>query len=193
MKISPEKSLAIRVAVEKNFGEPVRTPGHFEMLAADIFKHTGRTIGISTLKRLWGYITDQTVTSFTTLSLLARYVGFIDWEAFDRALDNPVNLGDKDSDFTQGQIFNARRAPVGTTIVAQWDVAKSITVRKSSDPARFEVISSHNVKLQPGDSVTIETLAIGRPIQAVDCRRGSAMMGNYTGARHSGLKSIDIN
>lgn len=197
MKISPQQSAAIQAAVEKRFGKSVRTPGHFALLATDIFNHTGQTIGISTLKRLWGYIADQTGTSFTTLSILASYAGYIDWEAFERKLqaktDNPDKCDNSDdSDFCRSQIINTHILPIGTTVVAHWGSAKSLSIKKIAEPARFVVISAENIKLKPDDKVTIHSLANGRPLQASDCVRGTTCIGNYTGARLTGLNTIGI-
>lgn len=52
----------------------------FELLCDAIFKQTGRTIGLTTIKRLLGYISDDRHTNDYTLNTIALYLGFTSWE-----------------------------------------------------------------------------------------------------------------
>ena len=45
-----------------------------------VFKETGRTIGVTTLKRLFNYIDDDRKASDYTLNTIALYLGYGDWE-----------------------------------------------------------------------------------------------------------------
>ena len=51
----------------------------FSVLSTKIFKATGRTIGITTLKRLFNYIDDNRNTSNYTLNTIAIYLGYDSW------------------------------------------------------------------------------------------------------------------
>lgn len=52
----------------------------FELLCDAIFKQTGRTIGLTTIKRLMGYISDDRHTNDYTLNTIGMYLGFSSWE-----------------------------------------------------------------------------------------------------------------
>lgn len=44
-----------------------------------IFNETGRTIGVTTLKRLFNYIDDNRKASDYTLNTISIYLGYVDW------------------------------------------------------------------------------------------------------------------
>ena len=56
--------------------------GDFSILSSLIFKETGRTIGITTLKRLFCYINDDRRASEYTLNTIALYVGYKSWQEY---------------------------------------------------------------------------------------------------------------
>ena len=51
----------------------------FDMLAKLILDVTQRSIGVTTLKRLMGYIDDDHRTNSYTLNTIALYLGFSTW------------------------------------------------------------------------------------------------------------------
>ena len=48
--------------------------GDFESLSSNVYKETGRTIGITTLKRLFNYIQDDRKASEYTLNTIETYL-----------------------------------------------------------------------------------------------------------------------
>lgn len=52
----------------------------FSTLAALIADETKSTIGVTTLKRLFGYISDPRETNKGTLNILAQYIGYCFFE-----------------------------------------------------------------------------------------------------------------
>ena len=73
-----EQLISLRRAVEDKFGRPLKTSSDFVALA-DAMK---TKLGVSTLKRIWGYITDHTEISLTSVDILALYAGFRDFDDF---------------------------------------------------------------------------------------------------------------
>ena len=59
--------------------------GDFESLSSNVYKETGRTIGITTLKRLFNYIQDDRKASEYTLNTIAIYLGFDNWKTYLKA------------------------------------------------------------------------------------------------------------
>ena len=51
----------------------------FEYLCDSIYKETGRTIGVTTIKRLLGYISDDRKTNEYTLNTIAVYLEYPSW------------------------------------------------------------------------------------------------------------------
>lgn len=54
----------------------------FKVLAKLILEITQRSIGITTLKRLFGYINDEHRTNSYTLNTIALYLGYSTWDAY---------------------------------------------------------------------------------------------------------------
>lgn len=72
----------LKDAVITAFGQTLDSPTDYEQLSADIRNKTGELISVSTLKRLFGYLKSGTVPRASTLSILARYVGYAGWSDF---------------------------------------------------------------------------------------------------------------
>lgn len=73
---------ALRQMIEQSIGRSVTTPADFVFLRETISVRCQDTLSDSTLKRIWGYVKGYGSTNAATLSLLARCVGFRDWQDF---------------------------------------------------------------------------------------------------------------
>lgn len=190
MKPDKEKLELLLSAVGWKFGTTPRTPTDFAQLASAVQQTTGRTIGLSTLKRLWGYVKDQTGTTYSTLTLLSRYAGFNDWDCFCRQADGSGEAGD--SAFSVKAIVESKTLAVGTSVEIMLGVSKKCVIVKTGEPDKFSVEEASEIKLRAGDEVTVAYMAAGRPFFASDCRRGSRQLGSYTGALGEGICRIVI-
>lgn len=72
----------LRHAVEQKAGQKIQTPKDFDYLRDCIFSERHDMISTSTLKRIWGYVASDGQPRIASLDLLARYVGYNDWENF---------------------------------------------------------------------------------------------------------------
>lgn len=81
----------LRKAIEQDIGRKMQTPKDFEFLSACIFQRLQQTVSVSTLKRLWGYTSSYATTRTTTLDVLARFVGYDNFEHFKQEVDNQSN------------------------------------------------------------------------------------------------------
>lgn len=72
----------LRQKVEETFGQEIKTPKDFENLSQAVCDSTKNYISATTLKRMWGYLTEPVTPRKTTLDVLAQYVGYKDWDAF---------------------------------------------------------------------------------------------------------------
>lgn len=190
MKPDKKKLDLLLQIVSQTVGFTPRTPNDFINLASAILDKTGRTIGLSTLKRLWGYVKDQTGTTYSTLTLLSRYIGYQDWDSFCYFASL---ITDDNSGFSTDNIIESRLLENGTTLSLVLGLNKRCTITKTEYPDKFEVIQAENIKLHQGDTIRVSCMALGRPFFATDCRRGASPLGNYTGANAEGIKEILIN
>ena len=77
-----EQLETLKRLIEQTIGRKVKSPKDFTFLASRIFDKMGETLSTSTLKRLWGYLPGYATIRPSTLDLLARFVGYSDWDQF---------------------------------------------------------------------------------------------------------------
>jgi len=81
-----EKALAkLRELIEAVVERKMKTPKDFEFLSECIFEKFHERISPTTLKRLWGYLSETTTPRKSTLDILSMFVGFDNWKNFCRA------------------------------------------------------------------------------------------------------------
>lgn len=69
--------------IEVHTGLTMRHNNDFKQLSEFIFTETHEHISTTTLKRLWGYVSDQDCQPrHTTLDLLAKYLGYSSFAQF---------------------------------------------------------------------------------------------------------------
>ena len=89
MRFSP---FIIDLLREKS-GYEIRLSHDCDLLTLDIESMTGEHIGVNTMKRLLGFIADERTPRTSTLNIIARYLGYADWESLrleDAAHSNSV-------------------------------------------------------------------------------------------------------
>lgn len=72
----------LRKAVEQKAGRHMRTPKDFEFLSHCIFEECHEMLSTSTLKRIWGYVQSDSTPRSSSLTPLAQYIGYADWEDY---------------------------------------------------------------------------------------------------------------
>lgn len=144
-----------------------------DILASDIFSVTNRNIGITTLKRLLGIITDNHKPNQFTLNTLAIYLGYKTWEDYTTAtnIDSVWNFDDHAiyvGDLKQNAIVS----------VKYLDRNVSFKVDSYEGCKVLKVVSVENSSLLPDDVVFIHKLCVGEIMQADSVIR-NGVRGNY--------------
>lgn len=189
MKADRNKLIQLRQAVEETFGQTPGSPTDFDKLSLQIQTFTKRKLGVSTLKRFWGYVRSEYNATYTTLSVLARYVGFRDWDEFCSLYKVD------DSNFSTTRLVIPANLKLGSIIKVEWiriNTIKWIRIKKIRHPNIFEVINATNIKLRPLDTFSIDTLIIGEKFIATDCQRGEHRLGAYIASSNTGISSLAI-
>ena len=78
----------LRRAVERTLGRKMQTNKDFDCLADSIYEKTHAKISTTTLKRIWGYLSEGVTPRRYTLDQLARFIDFADFDAFSASLEN---------------------------------------------------------------------------------------------------------
>lgn len=145
----------------------------FDILCADIADKTNRTIGITTLKRLIGYISDSRKANPYTLNTIAIYLGYKSWEELCGSLRI-----DSDWNFDDPRIF-VEDLEIGTRLAIYYlDRYIQLSVQLHNTKKVFSVEKVINSSLKTGDILYIDYLCIGEIIEAKQVIRGTSL-GNY--------------
>ena len=72
----------LKEIVIRQLGRSLESPRDFEYLSEQIQVVTGEYLSPTTLKRLFGYIPQTSEPRVTTLSIIARYVGYKGWQDY---------------------------------------------------------------------------------------------------------------
>ena len=147
--------------------------GDFDLLSMYVFNETGRTIGVTTLKRLFNYVDDDRKASDYTLNTIAIYLGYKDW----RELIQQVNI-DSVWGYEDETIY-IHSLEVGTHINLSYLNRKvSFIVVQRNGENILKVEKSENSSLKEGDECDIYKICKGAILEAEHVYRGDNV-GNY--------------
>lgn len=77
----------LRKRIEEKFGQEIKSSADYDRLKEDIEHVTKYTIGLSTLKRMFGFANDCVGFRHSTMDVIAKYCGY------ESAEDMTRNLG----------------------------------------------------------------------------------------------------
>ena len=169
--------------VEQRTGGPLLTPKDFERLKTMLPQHD--QLSISTLKRIWAYVPNSHLPREVTLSILARFVGFDDWNDFCRH-----HASMKDSDFLADTVKTAD-LKTGEEIMLEWVPDRSCRLRKQAEGCLL-VVAACNCKLQVGDTFHTAWLSVGQPLCATHVIRNGLSLPDYIAGRKAGLTKVIV-
>lgn len=147
--------------------------GDFDILSSLIYRGTGRTIGVTTLKRLFNYINDSRKTNEYTLNTIALYLGYNDWKDLCRRV-NVDSLWGYDT-----KAVYIHTMQVGTHVEVSYLNRKvCFIVIQHNGKNALQVEESVNSSLQIGDICDIYKISMGNILEAEHIYRGDNI-GNY--------------
>lgn len=85
------------------------------VLADKIFADTGRNIGVTTLKRLFGTINDSRKTNEYTLNTIAMYLGYATWQKYTE-----TNSIDSVWNFSEDETYHIQELAIGTNFCVEY-------------------------------------------------------------------------
>ncbi len=159
--------------IRKKSGLSFDRVSDFSTLAVLIREETKSTIGVTTLKRLCGYIDDPRETTKGTLNIVAQYLGFPSWDEYEATIriDSDWN-SDNDTVWIV-------ELPLGTNIGVEYHNRSIVFEVVDSDEGKaLKIVSAKNSSLMPGDVAYIDRLRLGEIIEARKVCRG-ANIGSY--------------
>lgn len=184
MGIMPEQICALKRAVEDQYGQSLCSPTDFNGLC-DQLRHTlGESLSMSTLKRLWGYVTGYASVRVSTLNTLSHYVGCRDWQEFCETLDQPDV-----SSFPSGDVIALSILKVGDNIEVTWYPGRRIVVQYLGQ-GRMRVTESLRSKLTVGSTFSCVGMVNGERLTLTQVEiPGTDKALTYVCGRAGGIKA----
>ncbi len=175
-------------SLEEYHARPIRTTVDFEALSITVEQQTSERISASTLKRLWGYVSDKHEPRRYTLDVLAKYIGRRDFDTFCEWISSQ-KLSDSDF-FTVKKIISAELQR-GTQIEIGWSPDRYIILDFLGEN-QFRVKSSENSKLDVGDEFSVTTFMLGYPLYIPSVVRQGVVLPSFVGGKSGGLTVLSI-
>lgn len=180
----------LRKAVEDSFGEKITGPKSIENLRQYIFRRTSQYIGTTTLKRIWNYIRGGENLRDSTLSVLARSIGYEDFSDFCRSLET---AGGKECEISSSPKFNKfidvnRDLTPDDELKIFWYPGRECRVRYLGG-MQFEVVEAKNTRLMAGDRFFCHLILPNHPLYLSSLTRGDSKPRAYIcGKLHGGIR-----
>ena len=174
--------------VEKQYGRKLSTTTDFESLSVIIEKATGDLLSSSTLKRLYGYVSLNTVPRKTTLDILSRFIGNRDYETFRISLSNDPQFSSR---FFSAKTVTTSELKAGDRLRIGWPANRIVTLNYLGDDL-FEVETSVNASLVKGDRFRQVSFMKGFPLYLSRILRDGDYTPAYVAGMNSGLNLIEI-
>lgn len=178
MKFSPYVTDLLKQKSNRDF----RLPSDCDYLALDIESVTSEHIGVNTLKRLLGFIDDEREPRTSTLDVIARYLGFENWDVL-KTFDDRSN-----SSFEPfSEEIRVNDLPVGQCIQISYLPDRQIEIEYIASN-RFRVRNSLNSKLRTDDELTITHIVGGYPLLVSEVIRDGKSLGAFTAGKAQGIR-----
>lgn len=178
---------ALKAAIETATGMHFISSGQFETLRNIVFSRTGEYVSPTTLKRLWGYIDEPTNTRLTTLTFLAKTLGYANWQDFLSREERGSEARTPSLQTLTDNINVATDLNKGDVVALYWYPGRECIVRYLGD-MKFEVLKSEKTRLQPGYTFTANVIISGQPLHLSNLSKdGSAPVAYICGRLHGGV------
>ena len=161
MPVNPQHITLMRQLVEESANHTVTTSNDFIFLSGEIQGRLKETLSASTLKRLWGYVEGYASVRPSTLDILARFVGFPDWETFVSDYCEVESV--QSSHRVVSKSLYTKDLDVDNQVEIAWNPNRRCKLKYLGN-SLFEVVTSENAKLKPGDRFLCQRFTKNQPL-----------------------------
>lgn len=161
--------------IRKTFGRKIETDNDVYELIAKIRDSSGEELGINTVKRLLGLLpgTDNPRTS--TRNIIARYLGFANWDSYSRSLkmNDPLSC----FGYEEGTLLSDRIRK-GSIVSFRFGYDKNIALEYLGE-RHYKVLTITNSKLRQNDILVVSRFIESGYFLADEVIRGNRELGPY--------------
>lgn len=177
----------LKQLIEEKYDKGLNTTTDFEEFSLFLHQKTGRRVSASTLKRLWGYVSDDHKPRTVTLDSLSVFLGHHDYKAFKAWLKTSTRFN---SSFFDAKQLTSSSLQAGDEVKIGWSPNRLVLLRYIGD-STFEVETSANSKLLPGDRFVAGCFIMGQPLYLPYLLRDGSRTPSFVAGRNGGLTVIE--
>ena len=179
---------ALKSLVEQKFEKILATTTDFEEFSFYLEKEVGCRVSASTLKRLYGYVSDEHKPRMVTLDALAKYIGHKSYMAFCQWLKTSTKYN---SSFFKANQLVSSDLTEGAQIAIGWSPNRVIQLRYLGN-STYEIEASENSKLKKGDKFVTGCFIKEQPLFLPYIERDGERTASFVAGRNGGLTMINI-
>ena len=139
----------LRERVEEVTKRPMKSPSDFEWLSERLGE-MGESMSTTTIKRCWGYVDADVTPRLRTLDILARYLGYRDYEHFAVAHDT-LEDGTPSAPVHGFTLRPSVDLDINDRVMLTWQPGRVCVIRYLGNE-QFVVERSERTRLQPGNT-----------------------------------------
>ena len=178
----------LKSLVEQKFEKILATTTDFEEFSFYLEKEVGCCVSASTLKRLYGYVSDEHKPRMATLDALAKYIGHKNYMAYCQWLKTSTRYNS--SFFKASQLVSSDLCE-GDKIAIGWSPNRILHLRYRGD-STYEIEASENSKLMKGDRFVTGCFIKEQPLFLPYIERDGERTASFVAGRNGGLTMINI-
>ena len=171
--------------IERALGCRIQTPKDFQYLSERIYDRLHVMVSSTTLKRLWGYLADDVEPRPATLGILARFLGYRDWE--DYCVRSAMLPETQSSPVMSRRLSVMTELRAGDCVRLSWLPDRVCEVEYLGG-LRFRIVSSENTRLRAGDTFSCSMIIEGEPLYIDNLRQNDAAPLAYVCGKRSGIR-----
>lgn len=174
--------------ISKAVNRSIDTYTDFNFLSLQMKDKMKDAPSISTLKRLWNYVSDNSSRSRTTLNILARFIDYRDWADY---VEHLIRENRIESCFIEARTIVSSTLLPGDIIEVGWNPDRRVTLIFKGD-SWFQVHKSENATLRAGMTVSAVVFSKGLPLTCADVKDGDENLGTYIAGSRNGLTYVRL-
>ncbi len=174
----------LKKEIEAALGREIRTPNDFEYLRERIYSRLQIMISRTTLMRIWGYLDEKVIPRESTLSILAQFLGYRNWEEFQQ--NSSPSEAEGSNPVLSRRLNVANDLALGDCLRLTWQPERVCDIRYLGE-LRFIVIDSKKTRLKKGDTFECSLIVEGEPLYLDNLRQGNHPPIAYICGKKSGV------
>lgn len=171
--------------IENALGRKMHTPKDFDFLRESIYARLNVLVSATTLKRIWGYLKDDVQPRVGTLDILARFLGFDDYENYLNATNEDMSL--QSSPVMSRKLSVPEELKEGDKLRLTWQPNRQCDLVYLGDLC-FKVLSSEHTRLCAGDTFKCSLFIEGEPLYLDALSQGNSSFLAYVCGKKSGIR-----